>query len=171
MKLIIDIDEKVFQSVKETEITQTTNFERVSLYHAVKNGIALNEHTGGERMINISKDEIKDRMFFVREGDNLRPIAVVRVSDLLAKEKVTKEEVIKELEILKYDCTLKRTEKILDYAIKAVKDADIKEYNFMPKCLTCKHYDANYRDTCLNPNGSCRVFEDDGYEPKHEGCE
>lgn len=42
------------------------------------------------------------------------------------------------------------------------------EYNFMPKCLTCKHYDIDYRDTCLNPNGSCRVFEDDGYEPRSE---
>ena len=36
------------------------------------------------------------------------------------------------------------------------------------KCSTCKHYDADYGDTCLNPSGTCKVFEYDGYEPKGE---
>ena len=35
-------------------------------------------------------------------------------------------------------------------------------------CLTCKHYDPNYGETCLNPSGTCRVFEYDGYEPRGE---
>ena len=36
------------------------------------------------------------------------------------------------------------------------------------KCSTCKHYDVTYGDICLNPSGTCRVFEYDGYEPKGE---
>ena len=32
------------------------------------------------------------------------------------------------------------------------------------KCSSCKHYDKDYGETCLNPEGTCRVFEYDGYE-------
>lgn len=32
------------------------------------------------------------------------------------------------------------------------------------KCSSCKHYDKDYEKTCLNPEGTCRVFEYDGYE-------
>ena len=38
------------------------------------------------KMINISKEEIRDKMFFVREEDSDQPIAVIKVSDLLEKE-------------------------------------------------------------------------------------
>lgn len=37
-------------------------------------------------MINISKDEIRDKMFFVRDEDSDQPIAVIKVADLLEKE-------------------------------------------------------------------------------------
>lgn len=37
-------------------------------------------------MINISKEEIRDKMFFVREEDSDQPIAVIKVADLLEKE-------------------------------------------------------------------------------------
>lgn len=36
------------------------------------------------------------------------------------------------------------------------------------KCSTCEHYDKDYGETCLNPSGSCRVFEYDRYEEKEE---
>ena len=32
------------------------------------------------------------------------------------------------------------------------------------KCSSCKHCDKDYGETCLNPEGTCRVFEYDGYE-------
>lgn len=32
------------------------------------------------------------------------------------------------------------------------------------KCSSCKHYDKDYGETCLNPEGTCRVFAYDGYE-------
>lgn len=38
------------------------------------------------KMIEISKEEIRDKMFFVREEDSDQPIAVVKVADLLEKE-------------------------------------------------------------------------------------
>ena len=74
---------------------------------------------------------------------------------------MTNQEVI---EILKYIKARKadpdNDEKYaLDIAIKAL-EKDM--------CSTCKHYDANYGETCLNPNGTCRVFENDGYEPRGE---
>lgn len=51
---------------------------------------------------------------------------------------------------------VKRTEDIaLDLAIKALEK---------DKCSTCMHYDKDYGETCLNPEGTCRVFEYDGYE-------
>lgn len=37
-------------------------------------------------MINISKEEIWDKMFFVRKGNSDQPIAVIKVSDLLEEE-------------------------------------------------------------------------------------
>ena len=37
-------------------------------------------------MINISKEEIRDKMFFVNEEDSNQPIAVIKVADLLGKE-------------------------------------------------------------------------------------
>jgi hypothetical protein len=37
-------------------------------------------------MISISKDEISDKMFFIREEDSNQPIAVIKVTDLLEKE-------------------------------------------------------------------------------------
>ena len=37
-------------------------------------------------MISISKDEIGDKMFFIREEDSDQPIAVIKVADLLEKE-------------------------------------------------------------------------------------
>ena len=37
-------------------------------------------------MINISKEEIRDKMFFINEKDSDQPIAVIKVSDLLEKE-------------------------------------------------------------------------------------
>ena len=43
----------------------------------------------------------------------------------------------------------------LDHAIKALEK---------DKCSSCKHYDKDYGETCLNPEGTCRVFEYDGYE-------
>lgn len=39
-----------------------------------------------DKMINISKEEIRDKMFFVNEEDSDQPIAVIKVSDLLEKE-------------------------------------------------------------------------------------
>lgn len=38
------------------------------------------------RTIEISKDEISDKMFFIREEDSHQPIAVIKVADLLEKE-------------------------------------------------------------------------------------
>lgn len=46
----------------------------------------------------------------------------------------------------------------LDLAIKALEK---------DKCSSCKHYDKDYGETCLNPSGTCRVFEYDGYEEVH----
>lgn len=43
----------------------------------------------------------------------------------------------------------------LDLAIKALEK---------DKCSSCKHYDKDYGETCLNPEGSCRVFAYDGYK-------
>lgn len=37
-------------------------------------------------MISISKEEIRDKMFFVNEEDSTQPIAVIKVADLLEKE-------------------------------------------------------------------------------------
>ena len=37
-------------------------------------------------MINISKEEIRDKMFFINEENSVQPIAVIKVSDLLEKE-------------------------------------------------------------------------------------
>ena len=34
-------------------------------------------------MINISKEEIRDKMFFVNEEDSDQPIAVIKVADLM----------------------------------------------------------------------------------------
>ena len=43
MKLIIDIPDEVYKSVKETKIINTTDFDIVSLYWAVKNSEPYNE--------------------------------------------------------------------------------------------------------------------------------
>lgn len=43
----------------------------------------------------------------------------------------------------------------LDLAIKALEK---------DKCSSCRHYDKDYGETCLNPSGTCRVFEYDRYE-------
>ena len=48
-----------------------------------------------------------------------------------------------------------KEEKAIDMAIKALEK---------DKCSSCKHYDKDYGETCLNPEGTCRVFEYDGYE-------
>ena len=37
-------------------------------------------------MINISKEEIRDKMFFINEENSDQPIAVIKVADLLEKE-------------------------------------------------------------------------------------
>lgn len=37
-------------------------------------------------MINISKEEIRDKMFFIKEENSNQPIAVIKVADLLEKE-------------------------------------------------------------------------------------
>lgn len=37
-------------------------------------------------MISISKEEIRDKMFFVTEEGSDQPIAVIKVADLLEKE-------------------------------------------------------------------------------------
>ena len=37
-------------------------------------------------MINISKEEITNKMFFIREENSNQPIAVIKVGDLLEKE-------------------------------------------------------------------------------------
>lgn len=39
-----------------------------------------------EKMINISKEEIANKMFFINQEDSDQPIAVIKVSDLLEKE-------------------------------------------------------------------------------------
>lgn len=39
-----------------------------------------------EKMISISKEEIRDKMFFINQEDSNQPIAVIKVSDLLEKE-------------------------------------------------------------------------------------
>lgn len=41
---------------------------------------------GVKTMISISKEEIRDKMFFVNEENSDQPIAVIKVSDLLEKE-------------------------------------------------------------------------------------
>jgi len=46
-------------------------------------------------------------------------------------------------------------EEAFDLAIKALEK---------DKCSSCKHYDKDYGETCLNPEGTCRVFEYDRYE-------
>ena len=47
----------------------------------------------------------------------------------------------------------------IDLAIKALEK---------DKCSSCKHYDKDYGETCLNPEGTCRVFEYDGYKEAEE---
>lgn len=37
-------------------------------------------------MISISKEEIRDKMFFINKKNSDQPIAVIRVSNLLEKE-------------------------------------------------------------------------------------
>jgi len=54
--------------------------------------------------------------------------------------------------VFKYDPEMTEA---LDLAIKALEK---------DKCSSCKHYDKDYGETCLNPEGTCRVFEYDGYE-------
>ena len=39
-------------------------------------------------MIEITKDEIRDKMFFINEENSNQPIAVIKVSDLMKNEKV-----------------------------------------------------------------------------------
>lgn len=34
------------------------------------------------------------------------------------------------------------------------------------KCSSCKHYDKDYGETCLNPEGTCHVFYYERYEEK-----
>lgn len=46
----------------------------------------MKDMKGKEELINISKEEIGDKMFFVREEDSHQPIAVIKVADLLEKE-------------------------------------------------------------------------------------
>lgn len=50
----------------------------------------------------------------------------------------------------------------IDLAIKALEK---------DKCSSCKHYDKDYGETCLNPEGTCRVFEYDGYEEEENVSE
>lgn len=38
------------------------------------------------KMINISKEEIRDKMFYIREENSNQPIAVIKVSDLMKAE-------------------------------------------------------------------------------------
>lgn len=51
---------------------------------------------------------------------------------------------------------------VFDIAIKALEK---------DKCSSCKHYDKDYGETCLNPEGTCRVFEYDGYEEEENVSE
>ena len=81
MKLIIDIPEEVIKSVKDTKTIDTTDFNIVSLYRAVKNSKSCEN-----KVIKITKEEIRDKMFFINEENSVQPIAVIRVSDLLEKE-------------------------------------------------------------------------------------
>lgn len=37
-------------------------------------------------MISISKEEIRDKMFYIREENSNQPIAVIKVSDLMKAE-------------------------------------------------------------------------------------
>ena len=69
---------------------------------------------------------------------------------------MTNQEVISRLNKL-YFKSVTEDRKAIMLAIKSV-EKDM--------CINCKHYDANYGETCLNPSGTCRVFEYDGYEPR-----
>ena len=53
------------------------------------------------------------------------------------------------------DTPFSEARQFLNLAIKALEK---------DKCSTCMHYDKDYGETCLNPSGTCRVFEYDGYE-------
>lgn len=61
----------------------------------------------------------------------------------------------KELDGIPSDIDKSALEKAVDLAIKALEK---------DKCSSCKHYDKDYGETCLNPEGTCRVFEYDGYK-------
>lgn len=51
------------------------------------------------------------------------------------------------------------TKQSLDLAVKALEK---------DKCSSCKHYDKDYGETCLNPEGTCRVFYYERYEEAKE---
>ena len=60
-----------------------------------------------------------------------------------------------EVEDMNVTLTDRREYEALNLAIKALEK---------DKCSSCKHYDKDYGETCLNPEGTCRVFEYDRYE-------
>lgn len=61
----------------------------------------------------------------------------------------------KELDGIPSDIDKSALEKAVDLAINALEK---------DKCSSCKHCDKDHGETCLNPEGTCRVFEYDGYE-------
>ena len=65
---------------------------------------------------------------------------------------MTNKEAIEKLKEISFMTGYKQA---LDLAIKALEK---------DKCSSCKHYDKDYGETCLNSEGTCRVFEYDGYE-------
>lgn len=73
------------------------------------------------------------------------------------KEAISNLKDIKKIIYEVFPMTEEDKELSLDLAIKALKK---------DKCSSCKHYHKDYGETCLNPEGTCRVFEYDGYEEK-----
>lgn len=68
---------------------------------------------------------------------------------------MTNKEAIDYMNALQAKCENGYEAEAINLAIKALEK---------DKCSSCKHYDKDYGETCLNPEGTCRVFEYDGYE-------
>lgn len=67
------------------------------------------------------------------------------------------------LEILDHNWTRLVNSDYTDIELGQAQDLAIKALE-KDKCSSCKHYDKDYGETCLNPEGTCRVFAYDGYE-------
>lgn len=68
---------------------------------------------------------------------------------------MTNKEAIERLNLMQERCCNGYDAEAINLAIKALEK---------DKCSSCKHYDKDYGETCLNPEGTCRVFEYDGYK-------